>query len=235
MGNAMRMTAAAILAGAVLTQSPAPLSAADPWMWRSHASAYGRESIWDGGRWSRSEQRWIGYIGSRTSWGWHCAEAEHLDPASPYYAWAVLTPESLGVASRDPRLLGTWIEMRIPQPDGALSAPLLLPVTDAGPWGVWWTWDVQEPVVQALGWDAVGPSRYEERSGPYYGRRDVLVRYRPDLPRYCPRRGYGLPVEIRTLLEKGTPQRAVAAMFGVFQQHVSDLGRRTRWKHVAQP
>ena len=191
--HSARIVAAAILAGALLTQSPAPVSAADPWMWRSHASGYGSESIYDGGYWSNSERRWVGYMGRRTSWYWQCGTSEHLDPASPFHSWAVLTDESLGVASRDRRLLGTWIEMKIRLPDGTLSERQLLPVTDGGPYGVWWNWDIQEPVLKRLGWGAVAPSRYDDRAGPYYGRRDVLVRYRPDLPRVCPRKGYAAP------------------------------------------
>ena len=174
-----------------MQHSSVAVSAAEPWMWWSHASAYGRESIYDGGYWSNSEWRWVGYMERRTSWGWNCALPEHLDPQSPYHGWAFLTEESQGVASRSRALLGTYIEMRIRLPDGTLGPRQILPVTDGGPYGVWWDWDIQEPVLLRLGWGGVGPSRYDDRDGPYYGRRDVLVRYRTDLPRYCPRWGYG--------------------------------------------
>jgi len=159
-------------------------------LYQGHASAYGEESIYDGGYWSDSEWRWVGYMFRRTSWGWHCSLPEHLDPESPYYAWAVLTPESAGVANTSWGLLGTWTEMRIQQPDGTWSERLRVPVTDAGPYGVWWTWDLQPGAVAKAGWTAIAPSRYGEREGPFYGRRDIQVRLAPEQGRFCPRLGY---------------------------------------------
>lgn len=192
---------AALLAGAVFVPSSSIL--AEPYRWLSHASAYGNESIWDGGWWDYEQQRYGGYYGHRTSWGWNCGSAEHLDPDHPQNSWAVLTPQSFGVASRDPSLLGTFIEMQLRKPDGSWSLPMILPVTDAGPYAAGtdsgspgWNWDLQEPVVIRLGYGGVAPSRYGDRSGPFYGRRDVLVRYRPDLGRLCPAWGYTTPVPV---------------------------------------
>jgi len=186
MGVLKRLLIGLVFAGALLTQSSNAL-ADEPWRWWSHASAYGSESVWDGGYWSQDQQRWTGYYGHRTSWGWHCALPEHFDPDSPYYTWAVLTPASMGLASRDMTLLGTWVEMQIETPTGEMRT-VQMPVTDGGPYGVWWNWDIQDGVIRALGYAAVAPSRYERTTGPYFGRQDVKVRYLPG--RYCPRWGY---------------------------------------------
>ena len=186
---ARRLLVGLVCAGVVLTQSASVL-ADEPWWWWSHASAYGSESVWDGGYWSDEQWNWTGYYGHRTSFGWNCATPEMRKPDSPYYEWAVMTPDSYGVASRDPALLGTWVEMRIQQPDGSYGPWRLLPVIDAGPFGVWWNWDLMEPVILREGWGAVAPSRYGDRPGPYFGRADVMVRMRPDLGRFCPNWGY---------------------------------------------
>ena len=183
-----RLVVGLVFASAMLAQSSRVL-ADEPWRWWSHASAYGQESIHDGGYWSNEEWRWIGYYNQRTSWGWHCARPEDLRPDSPFYTWAIITPDSYGVAHRDPYLLGTWIEMEIPRVDGS-TALVTMPVTDAGPYGVWWHWDIQDGVIRSLGWGGVSPSRYGESDGPYYGRRDVRVRTAPEHGRFCPRWGY---------------------------------------------
>lgn len=172
----------------------------EPWWWWSHASAYGAESIHDGGYWDAEQQRYAGYYGHSTSWGWTCATPEMRRPDSPHYKWAVLTPKSYGVASRDPWLLGTYIEVRIPRPDGSYGQWQILPVIDAGPYGAGtpsvdnspgWNWDITEPVVLRAGWDRVSQSRYHwDDRLTLYGRRDVMVRYRPDLGRFCPNWGY---------------------------------------------
>ena len=162
---------------------------ADVWRWWSHASSYGAESRWDGGHWSEAKQKWTGYYGHRTSWGWHCALPEHFDPKSPFYNWAVLTTDSMGLASPDMALLGTWVEMQIETPTGERRT-VQMPVTDGGPYGVWWNWDIQDGVIRSLGYAAVAPSRYERTDGPFFGRQDVKVRYLPDRGRYCPRWGY---------------------------------------------
>jgi hypothetical protein len=196
MGILKRSIIGLVLAGALLTQGSSVL-ADEPWWWWSHASAYGDESIWDGGWFDYEKHEWGGYYGHKTSWYWNCGSREHLDPDHPQYSWAVLTPKSYGVASRDPDLLGTWVEMRIMEPDGTYGPWSIMPVTDAGPYAAgsnWrspgWNWDLQEPVVLRAGWGGVAPSRYGDRPGPYWGRRDVMVRYRPDLGRYCPGWGY---------------------------------------------
>lgn len=170
---------------------------ADTWWWWSHASAYGSESIHDGGHWNDELGRYEGYYGHMTSWGWNCATPEQRQPDSDYYEWSVMTHRSYGVASRDPSLLGTWIEIRIAQPDGSYREWQILPVIDAGPYGAGgvgspgWNWDIMEPVILRAGWDRVSQSRYYwDDSLTLYGRRDVMVRYRPDLGRYCPNWGY---------------------------------------------
>ena len=170
----------------------------DGYRW-DHASAYGAESVWDGGYWSwpeynRTGRGWLGYYyqpgvnENRTSWGWHCALPEHLDPSSPFYSWAVLTPESRGVAHRSYHMLGETILMRIPDPSGEMHTAHV-PVTDAGPFGVWWSFDLQDGLPRSLGWGAIAPSRYGGTSGPYFGRRDVEWKH-STTPRYCPRWGY---------------------------------------------
>ena len=179
--------------------SVASAESRDPWWWWSHASAYGSESIHDGGHWNAEEQRYDGYYGHMTSWGWNCATPEMRQPDSPYYKWAVMTHGSYGVASRDPWLLGTWIEMRVMEPDGTYGPFQILPVIDAGPYGAGtpsvdnspgWNWDIMEPVILRAGWDRVSQSRYHwDDSLKLYGRRDVMVRYLP-LPRFCPNWGY---------------------------------------------
>lgn len=180
---------------AMLTQS-ATVLADEPWWWWSHASAYGSESVYDGGWWDAEQGKYGGYYGHMTSWGWNCALPEHRKEGSGYYRWSVMTERSYGVASRDPWLLGTWVEMRLMQPDGTYGQWQILPVIDAGPYGPGgigspgWNWDIMEPVVIRSGWNGVAPSRYESTAGPFYGRRDVMVRYRPDLGRYCPAWGY---------------------------------------------
>ena len=152
-----------------------------------HASAYGAESVWDGGYWSNEQWQWIGYYGARTSWGHHCALPEHFDPDNRYYTWAVLTPESKGVAHRSFNRLGTTVYMRLPTPEGEMRE-VAVPVTDAGPFGVWWERDLQDGLVHELGWGAVAPSRYEGTTGPYFGRRDIEWRHSYVL-QYCPRWG----------------------------------------------
>ena len=184
-----RLVVGLVFAGAMLAQS-ARVLADEPWWWWSHASAYGSESIYDGGWWDEDAQQYGGYYGHRTSWGWNCALPEQRNEGNEHYAWSVMTRDSYGVASRDPRLLGTWVEMRIMEPDGSFGAWQVLPVIDAGPYGVWWNWDIMEPVVLRAGWNGVAPSRYHPAEGPLYGRHDVMVRYRPDLGRYCPSWGY---------------------------------------------
>ena len=184
-----RILVTVALVGVLLTQTASTLND-EPWWWWSHASAYGKESIHDGGWWNYEQQRYEGYYNHRTSWGWNCARPHERLPNSEYYAWSVMTSESYGVASLDPYLLGTWIEMRIEKPDGSYGPWQLLPVIDAGPYGVWWNWDIMEPVILREGWSGVSQSRYGWIDGPLYGRRDVMVRYRPDLGRYCPNWGY---------------------------------------------
>ena len=157
----------------------------EPWFWWSHASAYGTASIWDGGYWS--DGRWQGYYGSPTSWFWNCGLPEHLHPENPYHTWAVLTPESMTVANLSRAALGTWVEFRLPRPDGSLAV-VMVPITDAGPYA-WWSYDLAEPVIQSIGWAHAGPPRYGPVEGPVWGRRDVQVRALPDLGRYCPRAG----------------------------------------------
>ena len=53
-----RLVVGLVCAGVVLTQSASVL-ADEPWWWWSHASAYGSESVWDGGYWSDIEWRWV--------------------------------------------------------------------------------------------------------------------------------------------------------------------------------
>ena len=158
----------------------------------AHASAYGAESIYDGGYWSNEQWQWTGYYGARTSWGWHCSLPEHLDPESPYYTWAILTPDSQGVAHQAFGRLGTWVDVRLPRPEGSWSPRMRRPVTDAGPFGVWWDWDLQDGLVRdpSVGWDAVAPSRYDAPAGRYFGRRDIQIAAVPDAGRFCPRLGY---------------------------------------------
>ena len=188
-----RLVLGLLFASAMLTQSASVLAGDEPWWWWSHASAYGSESLHDGGWWNYEQGKYEGYYGHMTSWGWNCATPAERQQGSDYYEWAVMTDESYGVASLDPYLLGTWIEMRIQKPDGSYGPWQLLPVIDAGPYGVWWNWDVMEPVILRAGWNGVSQSRYERIDGPLYGRRDVMVRYRPDLGRYCPNWGYHDP------------------------------------------
>ena len=161
----------------------------DGFQW-GHASAYGAESVWDGGYWSNEQWKWIGYYGARTSWGWHCAlPAQIRDPDNPFHSWAVLTPESQGVAHRSWGMLGETILMRIPDPSGEMHT-VHVPVTDAGPFGgAWWSFDLQDGLPRSLGWGAIARSRYGETTGPYFGRRDVEWKH-SNVPRYCPRWGY---------------------------------------------
>ena len=162
--------------------------------WRDdHASAYGAESIWDGGYWSNEQWRWIGYYGARTSWGHHCALPEHFNPDNRYYPWAVLTPDSVGVAHQSLHRLGTQVRMRIPRADGTI-ATVVVPVTDAGPFGVWGNWDLQDGLVRQLGWGAVAPSRYVGTEGPYFGRRDIEWQS-TWIRQYCPRWGPVFAIE----------------------------------------
>jgi hypothetical protein len=159
---------------AVLTQSSSVL-ANDSWWWWSHASAYGSESVHDGGHWNAEHGKYEGYYGHMTSWGWNCATPEMRKPDSPHYKWAVM-------------------------PDGSYGQWQILPVIDAGPYGAGtpsvdnspgWNWDIMEPVVLRVGWDRVSQSRYHwDDNLELYGRRDVMVRYRPDLGRFCPNWGY---------------------------------------------
>lgn len=168
------------------------VAAEGPWQ-DGHGSGYGAESIWDGGYWSNEQWRWIGYYGARTSWGHHCALPEHFNPDSPYFSWAVLTPASVGVAHRSFARLGTQVRMRIPRVDGTI-ATVTVPITDAGPFGVWWSWDLQDGLVRQLGWAAVAPSRYAGREGPYFGRRDIQWQS-TWIRQYCPRWGPGFAIE----------------------------------------
>jgi hypothetical protein len=158
----------------------------------AHASGYGAESIYDGGYWSNDAWQWTGYYGARTSWGWHCARPEDLHPDSPFYTWAILTPDSQGLAHQAFGRLGTWVDVRLPRPDGSWSPRMRRPVTDAGPFGVWWDWDLQDGLVRdpEVGWDAVAPSRYDRLDGLYFGRRDIQIAAVPDAGRFCPRLGY---------------------------------------------
>jgi hypothetical protein len=187
----------------VMLAQSATVLADEPWWWWSHASAYGSESVHDGGWWDEELGKYEGYYGHMTSWGWNCATPEQRQPDSEYYEWAVLTHKSYTVASRDPWLLGTWIEIRIPQPDGTLGHWQIVPVTDAGPYGSdftmenqvdnspGWNWDLAEPLIVRAGWDRVSQSRYHwDNDLLLYGRRDIAVRYRPDLGRYCPNWNY---------------------------------------------
>jgi hypothetical protein len=176
---------ALMLWGAVAVAAADDGDGDEPWFWWSHASAYGSESIWDGGYWS--DGRWRGYYGHTTAWGWHCGLPEHFDADNPYYTWAVFTPESMTVANLSRSKLGTWVEFRLPRPDGSLAV-VAVPVTDAGPYA-WWSYDLAEPVIQSIGWAHAGPPRYGPVEGPVWGRRDVQVRALPEFGRYCPRAG----------------------------------------------
>ena len=124
--------------------------------------------------------RCVGYYGFRTAWGWRCdPEANH--------AWAILDPSrSFGVAHQW-LPLGSWVEIRYFEPDRppkrspTAGRTVLAPVTDRGPYAPWGDaggFDLQEPLVQAMGW-SVELSWYKVR---------VL-----DIPRYCPAQGADMP------------------------------------------
>jgi len=144
----------------------------DGW-YQGHASAYGLEaSVWD-----------QGYGGLRTAWGFHC------DPGDQG-PWAVMSRESVGVAHRT-LPLGSWVELRIPMPHDWGYLQVVAPITDRGPFVEDWDWDLQEPLVLLAGWGRAGPPpAWLEGEGPFFNRRDIEWRLRPDLPRHCPAFGY---------------------------------------------
>ena len=147
------------------------------WQW-ARASGYGPPTDWDCGHVVNG--RCVGYYGFRTAWGWRCdPEANH--------AWAILDPSrSFGVAHQW-LPLGSWVEIRYFEPDRppkrspTAGRTVLAPVTDRGPYAPWGDaggFDLQEPLVQAMGW-SVELSWYKVR---------VL-----DIPRYCPAQGADMP------------------------------------------
>ena len=163
----------------VPTSDGASLDGAGVGSWRNvRASGYGPPTQWDCGH--AVGGRCVGYYGFRTAWGWRCdPQAEH--------AWAVLAPErSIGVAHQW-LPLGSWVEIRYVERDSSGPKSLkptqtvLAPVTDRGPYAPWGDeggFDLQEPLVQAMGWD-LEVSWYKVR---------VL-----DIPRYCPAQGAEMP------------------------------------------
>ena len=107
--------------------------------------------------------------------------------------WATFTLSTRGVAHRW-LPLGSWIEVELPRPDGTL-ATVVLPVIDRGPYA-WWSLDLAEGVVLALGWDRAGPPYTGPVLGEqYFNRRPVQWRPRPDLERECPRQRFPVVIE----------------------------------------
>ena len=139
------------------------------------ASQYGQGFYWGEG-------------GSYTSWGWHCSPlVDGSIPVNPVST--VQRGTSLGVAHRT-LPLGSWIELLMPRPDGT-TVRLVVPVTDRGPYAAGFDLDVQEPLVQAVGWrGAVAPPGTSGVAwGEYWGHPWVSYRPLPEWGVYCPRRG----------------------------------------------
>ena len=75
--------------------------------------------------------------------------------------------------------LGSWMEIQVPTPDGHGVTVILVRVVDRGPYAPW-AIDMQQPLVEKLGWSAKS-----------WGLREVKYRLRPDMGRYCPAHGEG--------------------------------------------
>ncbi|MCY3749119.1 MAG: hypothetical protein OXG64_07475, partial [Chloroflexi bacterium] len=140
-------TAAGPTDSVVPTSDGSPLEGDGVGTWRwTRASGYGPPTHWDCGH--VESGRCVGYFGFRTAWGWRCdPEANH--------AWAVLDRErSFGVAHQW-LPLGTWVEIRLVEPQPATGKWLasgrsvLAPVTDRGPYAPWGDdggFDLQAPL-----------------------------------------------------------------------------------------
>ena len=154
------------------------------------ASAYGGPvTAWDCG-YVNAQGECVGYMNQPTSFRWHCATWDDLQPGSPGYKWSYLTEGSIGIAHRT-LPLGSWVIATLPTPSGD-RVRLNLPVVDRGPyWPATWNWDLQWGTVLAAGWHGIAQPRHGHIDGPLFGRQMIQVEPAPWLPRYCPAQGYG--------------------------------------------
>ena len=157
----------ALVVTAVATSGHAPRTTG----WEhTRASVYGDPSRWDCGYW-KPGVGCTGYWEANTSHYWHCDARDS--------AWGVMRRgESVGVAHRTAPL-GSWMEIQVPTPDGHGVTVILVRVADRGPYAPW-AIDMQQPLVEKLGWSAKS-----------WGLREVKYRLRPDMGRYCPAHGEG--------------------------------------------
>ena len=150
--------------------------------WRTvTASAYGSPSQWDQ----------FDYYGSTNSWWAWCA-VKDANGQWPTNDWAYLRPTSRGIAHQT-LPLGSFVELRVHDASGQVQY-LTAPITDRGPFA-WWGDaggpDIQEPVVMRLGYPTASD----------WGIRQIQMRLRPDLGRYCPRFEVRLPDAVGLMLE----------------------------------
>ena len=177
----IRKTAlACVLAFSVLLGLSGDLGAHHEWRTVT-ASAYGSPSQWDQ----------FDYYGSTNSWWAWCA-VRNPDGLWPTNDWAYLRTTSRGIAHQT-LPLGSFVELRVHDSNGQVHY-LTVPITDRGPFAPWGDAggpDIQEPVVMRLGYATAAD----------WGIREIQMRLRPDLGRYCPRVETRLPDAVGLMLE----------------------------------